>query len=403
MPTADLRVFRCTSGYNSAGEHVLEDAVFDRQGPMPIRIPSLLEVNALATPLHRALTYRLKQHELNLVLSFLKARPTGGVAARLDDLRAAARHIRGFVIESVGMGMLTATMRDFYRWSGNHEHLEHFDALPLHIKGNYLRGGVRPDLLFLDPFAPKNRIAGEARGRSTKPLASSMPSKAQQQRLDEILDWSARHSYHPVTMAWTCFGGPTLSVDLFHIEFPPPAQRRSTRPPDTPAPTGSRPRKERSTRRPGMPPSADEESGRIPRSRNGADRVEQRPREESSFSDQEDDRDEVRGLQANVTTSIERLWRTAPPGDRTQVFNEGPVRGDWVSANLLGAARTHLFLGVLGEEPPAAFQRRLRERSADSDAIFDPIQVDVLGRLIIAVSLDSEAPPLWQEVAARLG
>jgi hypothetical protein len=387
MPTADLRIFRCTSGYDAAGKHVLQDAVLDERRVMPIWLPGLLEVNALAAPLNRALTYQLKQHELNIVLSFLKASPAGKVAARLDDLKAAARHIRSFVIESVGMGMLTATMRDFYRWNGNHTHLEHFDALPIRISSNYLRGGVRPDLLFLDPAIPTSAMAGEARGRSTKPPTSLTPLKAQWQRLDEILSWSARHRYHPVTMAWTCLGGPSVGVDFFHIEFPPPPRRR-------PAPQSVPVRPPPQTPRENSDPA--ESSSSSITDYFGRRQV----REGSSVSGPEE---EVRGLRANVTTAIEHLYQTAPLEDRTQIFNGAPVRGSWVPANLLGATRTQLFLGVLSEEPPADFQMALRERRrANSDAAFDPIQVELLGRLIVAVSLDSDFAPPWQAVAARL-
>src|SRR4051794_27820428 len=112
MPTADLRTFRCTTGYNAAGELVIQRTEAEPQRSMPIWIPELLEVNVLAAPLGRPLAYRVKQHELNLVLSFLNTPDTGRVSARRDDLKSTARHISAFVVESVGMGMLTAAMRE---------------------------------------------------------------------------------------------------------------------------------------------------------------------------------------------------------------------------------------------------------------------------------------------------
>lgn len=357
---------------------------------MPVWIPQLLEVNALAAPLRRRLAYRVKQYELNLVLSFLTIPPIGNVAARTTDLKATARHISAFVTESLGMGMLTATMRDFRDWTGDHDDLEHFDALPGDIAGNYQQRGIRPDLLFRDPAAQDRGMAGEARGRTTRPPKALQPLVAQRRRLDEILGWSARHAYHPVTMAWTCLGGPVVGVDLFDITFPPPSHRRPLPPPPAPTPP-KRPVPEDRPARPSTP-----EADR--RGRRDYQRLSQ-----DSGSEVPYDFEAERALSVNALAAIEHLYRTAPRGTETQTFNDEPVRGDWVSADLVGSSSTQLFLGVLADEPPPTLQSRLRSRRSRFEDASDEIQVDVFGRLIVAVSLNSQFTPPWRDVLARLG
>jgi hypothetical protein len=376
MPTVDLRVFHCASGDNAAGQHVLEETALGQRESMPVWIPGLLEVNALATPLERNLTYRLKQHELNLVLSFLTLTPDGTVSARITDLRAAARHIRGFVTESVGMGMLTAAVRYFYRWNGSHAHLKHFDTLPSHLAGRYRRLGVRPDLLFLDPAESGRRMAGEARARSTKPSPRSTPLKAQLQRLDEILGWSGQHDQHPVTMAWTCLGGAALSVDLFDVEH-------THRPPRQPEAAGT----------PGACSSQAPNWWLITATDDTSDPY--RNRQMPSAGPLAD-------FSVNASQDVDRLYATAPDGDDSQVLDGQRVRGDWVSADLLGRSTTRLFLGVLPREPSPPLETLLQERRTNEDFLFDPLQVDIFGRLIVAVSLDRRTPPPWPDVAARL-
>ncbi|WP_439384020.1 hypothetical protein [Amycolatopsis lexingtonensis] len=396
MPEADLRIFRCTTGYNATDHLVLDQAEPVQPRSMPIWVPELLEVNALAAPLGRRLAYRVKQYELNLVLSFLTTPRAGKVAARRDDLKSTARHISAFVVESVGMGMLTATVRDFYRWAGDHEHLEHFDALPTDVAAAYSKGGVRPDLLFRDPAGDDTGMAGEARGRSTRPSSRREPLAAQRQRLDKILGWSQRHDHHPVTMAWTYFGGAGLGVDLFDITFPPPSQRRAAPPPST------RPSPRNDFAQPGPPTRPYDVSDPGPTTGHYR-RDDNRPSAQRSIAADSEGLGFAMGLSVNVTGAVDQLYETAPVGDLTQTLNGELVRGDWVSADLLGGSGTQLFLGVLPEEPNPTLQRTIRERRTNPERADDRVQVDVFGRLLVAVSLDSDRPPRWREITTRLG
>ena len=346
------------------------------------------------------MAYRVKQHELNLVLSFLNVSHGKGsrVKARVPDLKSAARHIGAFVTESVGMGMLTATMSDHYCWSGNHDNLEHFDALPADIAEKYQRRGVRPDLLFLDPAGGESK-AGEARGRSTRPPSGARPTAAQRRQLNQMLGWSARHGYHPVTMAWTCLGGHVLTVDLFDVTFPP-GDLRMPPPPSAPAPPPVPPAAKADIWPP--PPtaeandvSADEEAGL-----QGEQMYRRLADHPYQSIDGTDETGLAMGLSAHTRTVADYLYETAPENG-FQVLNDVPVRGDWVQSDLVGTSRTHLFLGVLRREQPVDLQDMARRRRSKRGRS-DDIQVDVFGRLIVAVALDSATAPPWEELSVRL-
>ncbi|WP_146044401.1 hypothetical protein [Amycolatopsis sp. BJA-103] len=406
MPTVDLRIFRCESGYNANGELVVVRAKLDKHRPIDVWLPSLLKVNTLAAPLRRKMAYRIKQHELNLVLSFLSMSNSNNsrVGARVADLKSAARHIGAFVTESVGMGMLTATVSDHFRWSGNHDDLEHFDALPARLAGDYYRRGVRRDLLFLDPTAGVSRMAGEARGRSTRPPTKMRPTAEQRRRLNQMLGWSERHSYHPVTMAWTCLGGPALAVDLFDMTLPPSGQRRpaSSSAPE-PSPGSRVPEAEaggpRSIARAGDAPgdrAAESHGEQINERLAGRSYHVVDGTGELGFAEM----DFEMGMRAYVPNFVDYLYETAPENDR-QVLDDEPVRGGWVKTDLVGSSKTHLFLGVLRREQLEERQDMLRRRRLEGGWT-DDIQVDVFGRLIVAVALDSAAAPSWEQVSTRL-
>ncbi|MEU3626927.1 hypothetical protein [Amycolatopsis coloradensis] len=406
MPTADLRVFRCESDYDANGELVVVRATLDKRRPIDVWVPSLLKVNTLAAPLRRRMAYRVKQHELNLVLSFLSMSKSKNsrVRARVGDLKSAARHIGAFVTESVGMGMLTATVSDHFRWPGNHDDLEHFDTLPARFAGDYHRRGVRPDLLFLDPAVGISRMAGEARGRSTRPPRKMRPTAEQRRRLNQMLGWSERHNYHPVTMAWTCLGGPALAVDLFDVTLPPSGQRRPPSAPASEPPPGSRvPDAEVEGPR-SIATAGDASGGGIvdPQGERTNERLADRSyhavdgTDESGFSGM----DFEMGMRAYARNFVDYLYETAPENGR-QVLDDEPVRGGWVKTDLVGSSKTHLFLGVLRSEQLEDRQDTLRRRRLEGGWT-DDIQVDVFGRLIVAVALDSATASSWEQVSTRL-
>lgn len=67
---------------------------------------------------------------------------------RHREFKASAGHIKRFVTESFGMGMLTAAVERHYRWKLSDSDLSKFDVLPAKFASLYPASGVRPALLF---------------------------------------------------------------------------------------------------------------------------------------------------------------------------------------------------------------------------------------------------------------
>jgi hypothetical protein len=181
--------------------------------PINVRIATLARTNALATPISGPLRYETRQHELRLLLSYLDDPRSALLTLRRPAFQASALHIRRFVSESAGLGFLTGVTEIVLGWRRSHRRLANFDVLPPHLARKYPSQGVRPDLLFSPTTAP---LAGEARGRSSRPSLSVVTS--QHRRLDELVAWSQRHGDHPIVMSWAWITEDGVTVDLF--DFP---------------------------------------------------------------------------------------------------------------------------------------------------------------------------------------
>jgi hypothetical protein len=98
------------------------------------------------------------------------------------------------------------------------------------------------------------------------------------------------------------------------------------------------------------------------------------------------------------------LYRTAPePVETRSVFNRR-VLGDWVRADLVGPSDAHLFLGILDNEIPTEQLASIRRHPGGlgrSQRTEDPIQVDVMGRIMIAIALGTTSPPPWSDIIER--
>lgn len=362
VSNVDLRMFSVVAGRDRHGRFVADTIHLDAEFHMPVRLADVVKVNALSVPLSKDASYRVLQHELRLLLSYLPGRIGSPLRLCKAEFQASASHIRRFVTESLGLGMLTAAVESQFKWQRDARALAHFDVLPARLVGRYQTAGARPDLLFgFGTDSGPRRLAGEARGRSGKRHKAPTPSTAQRRRLDEILDWSDRHRHHPVTMTWAYTGADTVEVDMFVLN-------------------------ELNTNF-DQPQSIDDDpSG----PRRGEDEL---------TPDQVAARAEKR-----VRRATDDLYRTAPDSSDDRFAFDRQVRGEWAPANLLGPSNLHLFLGVMHNELAAAELaaiRRARETDVRSRED-DPIQVEVLGRIVIAVSLDRATAPPWAEVRARL-
>lgn len=219
MGVIDIRRFNVATSFGDSGELEVADIWLADEGTWDIDLAEVVKVNALAVPADRELTYRVMQHELRLLLSFLVDEPGSPLTLRHADFRASSGHVKRFISESFGLEMLTADAERHHRWKTDSD-LYNFDVLPAKIASQYSSSGIRPDLLleFTDQ-GQAMRLAGEARGRSSvRPV--HFANKDQRRRLADVVAWSGVNELHPVTMTYTYTGSANAQVDLFEITAP---------------------------------------------------------------------------------------------------------------------------------------------------------------------------------------
>jgi len=221
MGLIDIRQFAVGTHFDRSGRLLVHDVWPEGEGELEVQLTDVIRVNALAVPAKTSLRYRVLRNELRLLLSFLSDRPGRSLAMRTGDFMASAGHVKRFITESFGMGMLTAAVQSHYGWEPGKRSLANFDVLPTALAELYPSSGVRPDLLFdFNEGEDQWRLAGEARGRSARRHQGSKISAAQRKRLDEIVEWSGRNDQHRVTMTWAYSGSDQVQVDLFDVHPP---------------------------------------------------------------------------------------------------------------------------------------------------------------------------------------
>ncbi|MDH6578234.1 hypothetical protein [Kitasatospora sp. MAP5-34] len=208
MNTVRARVwrFKVEKGPDGA-EAVLATEI--GQGPLPVSLSELVHINALACDLRKVVDQRVRDHEISLLTSYI-----AGVSARTPlmadcpALDSSSGHIRRFVSECTGLGVMTAASEALFDWQAGTSGLSSFDVLPEHLVGIYSRTGVRPDLLFDLAGGP---VAGEARGRrrdAKEMFPAAKGTAAQKARLVNLAKWSVAHGDHPYSgpareLAWS--------------------------------------------------------------------------------------------------------------------------------------------------------------------------------------------------------
>ncbi len=198
MGLIDVRRFWVTTCVDGSGELVVSDVGLAEESEWDVNLAQVVEVNALCVPASRPLTYQVMDNELRLLASFLQDKPGAPISVRHQEFKASAGHVKRFVSESFGLGMLTAAVERHYRWMLNSD-LANFDVLPAKYADDYPASGIRPDLLFdFTSQGDEKRLAGEARGRSER--RPKVTNSEQQERLNQIVAWSGRNDFHPVTM-----------------------------------------------------------------------------------------------------------------------------------------------------------------------------------------------------------
>jgi hypothetical protein len=361
MGIVDVRRFDVTTGFAPTGQLAVQHIKVAGRDKWDINLAEIIKVNALAVPADRTITYRVMKHELRLLLSFLSDHPRGPLALRDAAFSGSSGHVKRFVSESLGLGMLTAAAERRHRWKLNSSSLHNFDVLPANVADLYARSGVRPDLLFEFLHQGKqSRLAGEARGR----LSSSRPiltTKDQRDRLEQIVAWSGFNDLHPVTMTYTYPGTTNVEVDLFEIDLPS---------------------------FPGAATDAAEAEGESFATTTAG----QQYAPAASIGSR---------AQARAADVTARLYETAPqdePGLPRRVFGRN-VRGSWASADMLTDSGLRFFLGLL-DRPVTAQQAGNARRAGEQDR--SPIQIAVTGRVFAVVARDTAEEPAWTQVVNRI-
>lgn len=102
MGVIDVRRFHIATYWNS-GELGVADVSLVDEDIWDIDLAEVVKVNALAVPADRKLTYRVMQHELRLLLSFLVDTQGRPLTLRHGDFRAscgAGRHTGSQLVRS---------------------------------------------------------------------------------------------------------------------------------------------------------------------------------------------------------------------------------------------------------------------------------------------------------------
>lgn len=365
MGVIDVRRFDVATQFGDSGDLEVADIWLADEGTWDIDLAEVVKVNGLAVPADRKLTYRVMRHELRLLLSFLVDEPGSPLTLRHADFRASSGHVKRFISESFGLGMLTAAAERHHRWKLDNSDLHNFDVLPAKVAAQYPGSGIRPDLLFdFTDQGHEKQLAGEARGRSSaRPV--HFTSKDQRDRLADIVAWSGVNDLHPVTMTYAYTGSAKAQVDLFDINVPDYLDKA-----------------------PGIVIADEEDLFTTGTGRYFEPLASIRPR-----------------ALARAGEITDQLYATAPhdaPGPTRSVYGRN-VRGSWATADLIAPSRLRFFFGLLDQPltpEQAGAPRRRRNAAIKRDA--DPIQVATTGRILIVVARDAAQDPDWSEVISRI-
>ncbi len=171
MGVIDVRCFNVATYFGDSGDLEVADIQPAGEDAWDVDLAEVVKVNGLAVPADRTLSYRVMQHELRLLLSFLVDELGSPLTLRRGDFRASSAHVKRFISESFGLGMLTAAVERHHRWKLNDGDLHNFDVLPAKVAAQYPGSGIRPDLFSTSPTkgtrndSRAKHAAGHPRGR----------------------------------------------------------------------------------------------------------------------------------------------------------------------------------------------------------------------------------------------
>ncbi|MGW0368138.1 hypothetical protein ACWDZW_04275 [Streptomyces coeruleorubidus] len=385
MSTVRARVWRFTIEKGQAGAEAVQ-AVEIGQGPLPVSLAAMVNINALACDLRKTVDQRVRDHEINLLLSYIIGgqgkRPLGVEYSALDS---SAGHIQRFVSECTGLGVMTAASEALFDWKPGASGLSSFDVLPGKLSGVYAKTGVRPDLLYDLAAGP---VAGEARGRRRRAKKMFPPGRGtpeQRKRLEKLAQWSVDHGDHAYFMSWVWLGAGGVYVDIF-------------------LPDGSAALTGLKTGWIDVPGGAKPWQFRVPRP--DPRRVVAPAPEEGLMVDLP--RPEFSGEGAASRAAISRVGPEAEEAmDRAFSREEHqfgtldgvPVRGRWIRGDVLGDTRYEVLLGVLGERVAV---NRLAQRERLATLTGDRLDTFLDGRRLTFVRPADGPRPSWDRISAEL-
>ncbi|MDQ2588171.1 hypothetical protein CKY47_30240 [Saccharothrix yanglingensis] len=359
---------------------------------LPVDVADVILVNAMAPTASLRIEYATRVDELRLLRSCLLDKADGALHLAGGGFASSSPHVRRFVSESFGLGMLSAAVQSAYEWVAGPDALRDFDALPVSLARKYAKSRVRPDLLFRTADL---LLAGEARGRSSRPAASTLQ---QEKRLNTLLPWVDAHK-QPLVMTWAHLTEAGVTVNLYSSaeggswldapigESRPPSSNLYLDVPTEDVPTEDVPADDvpagaagdaRAPVDPDGPPGAGPDAERPPPRSTGPGSA------EAMFS----------AGRETLPLLTRQLYASAP---ETPVrLADRRLRGRWVPVDPVHPDRGTFLLGVL-EEPLSprdgrVLTERLRARNRDV-AVAGGVTVAVRDRLLVATSALREGQP----------
>ncbi|MEV8095230.1 hypothetical protein [Kitasatospora sp. NPDC085879] len=385
MNSVRARLWRTKPQFGSDGKAVTVVAAELGRGVLPVSLAQLVNVNALACDLRKVIDQGVRDGEIALLTSYVAEAMDGTpLTAHYPRLIASSRHIRSFVSECTGLGVMSAVSEALFEWKPGKRTLNSFDILPRQLKGLYGTSGPRPDLLFHLPAGP---MAGEARGRSRSskmpfPVASTADQRS---RMATLANWSKDQGDHAYFMSWVWIGPGGVVVDVFLPDddtlvdgmvkgwmtesggetWIMPAPRPRERPATFHVPDGDE----------GM----DVHGGLLGTSEDDSIRIEEAVELADAWAD----------------SAMNRLFERSPATVGTVAGV--PVRGQWIQGDRIGPATHEVLVGVLAEGLPVDHRARRRAASTPGrlDAFLD-------GRLLTVARRLDEDRPAWDRITEDL-
>ncbi|WP_282697807.1 hypothetical protein [Streptomyces sp. CC208A] len=346
----------------------------------------MVNVNALACDLRKTVDQRVRDHEIRLLLSYILGDAgKGPLGVECTALDSSALHIKRFVSECTGLGVMSAASQALFDWKPGTSGLSSFDVLPGKLRGVYAKTGVRPDLLYDLAAGP---VAGAARGRRRDGPQMFPPGKGttdQRDRLEKLARWSVAHGDHSYFMSWVWLGAGGVYVDIFLPDGSAALTGLKTGWIDVPG-DDAKPWQF-------LVPRPDRRSAESPEP--DGDLVVDLPL--PAFSGEGAATRAINRVGPAAEEAMDRAFSREE--DTLGMLAGVPVRGRWIRGDLLGEARHEVLLGVLGERVELDRRAQL-ERLASPTG--DRLDTYLDGRLLTAVRPIDGPRPEWERISAEL-